>query len=114
MKNRHEGSVLTSWFYWREQSLFLNIQLQPRASRDEIVGVHGDYLKIRLTAPPIEGRANKYLIKFLSKCFVTPQERILVIKGELSRIKKVRIDRPKDTSAIEKILTTVAVTRRPS
>ena len=88
------------WFYWREKSLFLHIYLQPRASADKIVGLHGDCLKIRLTAPPLEGRANKYLLKFLATCFRVPEQQVTLIQGEQSRKKWVRIDSPNDLSMI--------------
>ena len=82
------------WFYWREKSLHLHIHLQPRASTDKIVGTYDDCLKIRLTAPPLEGRANKYLLKFLAKCFKVPESRVIITHGEHSRKKWVKIDDP--------------------
>lgn len=88
------------WFYWRDESLFLHVYLQPRASADKIVGPHGDCLKIRLTAPPIDGRANQYLIKFLARCFKVPEQRVIITCGELSRKKWVRIDKPSDLSVL--------------
>lgn len=88
------------WFYWKETTLFLRIYLQPRASADSIVGQHGDCLKIRLTAPPLEGRANQHLIKFLARCFKVPEQRVIIIRGEQSRNKLVKIDTPKDVSLL--------------
>lgn len=87
---------MDKWFYWREKSLFIHVQLQPRASKNEIVGPHGGYLKIRITAPPLENRANQYLIKFLAEKFKVTQKQVVIEKGELSRIKLVRIDSPKN------------------
>ena len=92
---------MAKFFYWQEQSLFLHIQLQPRASCDEIVGEHGDYLKVRITAPALEGRANKHLIKFLAKCFKVPQQQVIIEKGEQSRIKLVRIDSPVNLGSLD-------------
>lgn len=89
------------WFYWRDKSLFLHVYLQPRASADNIVGVHDDCLKIRLTAPPLEGRANKYLIKFLASCFKVTEKQISITTGTLSRKKWVKIDEPKDISCLD-------------
>ena len=94
-----------SWFYWHHKTLFLHVYLQPRASTDKIVGVHDDCLKIRLTAPPIEGRANKYLIKFLAQCFDVPEARVMISKGELGRKKWVQIDSPKKLEMLNKIKT---------
>lgn len=89
-----------SWFYWRDNALFIHVYLQPRASADKIVGTHADCLKIRLTAPPLEGRANKYLIKFLARTFKVTEAQVTITKGELSRKKWVRITTPNDVSIL--------------
>lgn len=86
----------TPWFYWREKKLFLKVWIQTRASQDEVVGLHGGYLKLRLTAPPLEGRANQHLIKFLAKSFKVPLAHIVITKGKSSRQKTVCIERPQD------------------
>lgn len=65
-----------------EQGLLLNIYLQPKASKDQIVGLHGDELKVTITAPPIDGQANAHLIKFLSKQFRVAKSQIELRKGE--------------------------------
>lgn len=91
---------MANWYHWREQSLLLHIQLQPRASKDEIIGPHGEYLKIRITAPPLENRANEHLIKFLAGIFNVPKKNISIEKGEQSRIKLVRVKSPKDISIL--------------
>lgn len=92
---------MAKWCHWQGTTLFLHIQLQPRASRDEIVGPHGDYLKIRITAPPLEGRANKHLTKFLAICFAVSPQQITIEKGEQSRIKLVRITAPNNLECID-------------
>lgn len=91
---------MATWFYWKDYSLFLHIQLQSRAHRDEIVGLQNNNLKIRITAPPIEGRANNHLIKFLAQCFKVTQQQVIIVKGEQSKIKLIRIDSPNDVSII--------------
>lgn len=101
---RSLAKSITTWFYWRDQSLFTHVHLQPRASADEIVGLHGNSLKIRLMAPPVEGKANKYLIKFLATCFNVPELQINIIKGELNRKKWVRIDAPLDLSKLTQFM----------
>ncbi|WP_439257501.1 DUF167 family protein YggU [Lonepinella sp. BR2271] len=78
-----------------EQGLRLRIFLQPKASRDAIVGVHDDELKISITAPPIDGAANAHLLKYLSKLFKVPKSAIQLEKGELNRHKQVFIPEPK-------------------
>ena len=75
--------------------LRLRIFLQPKASRDQIVGLHDNELKIAITAPPVEGAANAHLLKFLSKSFKVPKSSIILEKGELSRHKQVWLPDPK-------------------
>ncbi len=68
-----------------------NVQVIPRAPRNEIVGVQNDALKIRLNAPPVEGRANEALIKFLADVLKIPRAPIELVRGETSRHKVVRV-----------------------
>ena len=75
--------------------LRLKIILQPKASKDQIVGLHDDELKITITAPPVDGQANAHLLKFLSKAFKVPKSSIVLEKGELNRHKQVWIPSPK-------------------
>ncbi len=79
---------------WQNETLLLRIYVQPRASRDEIVGTHGDSLKIRITAPPIEGKANDHLCKFLAKVFGVSRSQITLTAGKQGRHKQFRIERP--------------------
>ncbi len=79
--------------------LLLRLVLQPKASRDKFIGLLGDELKIAITAPPVDGKANAHLIKFLSKQFKVPKGAITVEKGLLNRHKLVRINKPKQIPA---------------
>ncbi len=79
----------------QEEHLRLRIFLQPKASKDQIVGLHGNELKITITAPPIDGQANAHLLKFLSKTFKVPKSSIVLEKGELNRHKQILIPNPK-------------------
>jgi len=74
-----------------EQGLTFKIFVQPRSSKNEIKGLHGDALKVRLTAPPVDGAANKMCVKFLSKCFEVSKSNIEVVSGFSSRTKRIRI-----------------------
>jgi uncharacterized protein (TIGR00251 family) len=67
------------------------VRVQPRAKRNAIAGVLGDALKIALTAPPVEGRANEALIAFLAEVLRVPQRSITIAAGQSSRSKVVRI-----------------------
>lgn len=70
----------------------LEIRAVPNAPRSEIVGWLGDALKIRLKAPPVEGRANAALCAFLAAQLNLPKRAVTVLTGETSRQKRVRLD----------------------
>lgn len=74
--------------------LLLILHIQPGAKRNEVVGMHGDALKIRLAAPPVDGQANDALIRFLAIAFGVPMRNVTIISGQTSRRKRVRIDAP--------------------
>lgn len=84
-----------AWFRWDGPDLIVQVQVQPRASREGVAGVIGDSLKIRLTAPPIEGQANTELIVLLAKLFGVPKNRVTLLRGGTSRRKQLRIQSPK-------------------
>ncbi|HSY30857.1 MAG TPA: DUF167 domain-containing protein [Verrucomicrobiae bacterium] len=67
------------------------VRVQPRASKDEIVGEIAGAIKIRLQAPALEGRANDALIEFLAQLLKTPKGAVRILNGERSRIKRVEI-----------------------
>ena len=69
--------------------LLLALYVQPRASRNELAGLHGDAVKLRLTTPPVDGKANKAVISFLAKLFKIPKSAILIKSGLQSRSKKI-------------------------
>lgn len=69
----------------------LRLLIQPKASKSEIVGPHNGALKIRIQAPPIEGRANEALIEFLSDIFHLPKRSIELLRGETGRTKTVEV-----------------------
>jgi len=67
------------------------VRVQPRASREEIAGVHDGALKIRLTAPPVEDRANEALRRLLASRLKVPVSAVRIAAGERSRTKRVEI-----------------------
>lgn len=83
-------------FQWQGQDLLLFCHLQPGASKTEFAGLHGDRLKIRIKAPPVDGKANAALIDFLSAEFSVSKNKIKIEQGELGRQKTVRIGFSKD------------------
>jgi len=81
-------------YSWQDDRLTLNVRVQPRASRDEIVGIQGNHVKVRITAPPVDGKANAHLIQFLAQEFGVPKSRITLIGGECGREKRLLILAP--------------------
>jgi len=67
------------------------VQVVPRASRNEIVGVHGDALKVCLTAPPVEGRANEALVVLLAQRLGIRKRQVEIVAGATSRRKMIRV-----------------------
>ena len=74
----------------RPASLWIHVQ--PRASRTEVVGWHGDAVKIRIKAPPVDGAANVELIRFLSKAIGVSRQAVQITAGASARRKRVKID----------------------
>jgi uncharacterized protein (TIGR00251 family) len=70
-------------------SLLLSLYVQPRSSRNEIAGLHGDALKLRLTTPPVDGKANKAIISFWAKFLKIPKSAVVIRSGQQSRAKKI-------------------------
>ena len=74
-----------------EGSVSFTVRVQPRASRDEIAGEYQDGLKIRLIAPPVDGRANEALRQLLATRLKVPLAAVRIASGERSRTKRVEI-----------------------
>lgn len=70
----------------------LRIRVQPRAWRTEAVGRHGDAIRVRLAAPPVDGAANEELVRFLADAFGVPRRAVTVTAGAASRSKTVRVE----------------------
>ena len=70
----------------------LSCYVQPKSSRNQVVGVYDNMLKIALTAPPVDGEANKMLVKFIASQLKISKSSCTLVQGETSRRKVVRID----------------------
>ncbi len=70
----------------------LEVKVIPGAARDEVAGTMGNAVKIKLRAPPVEGRANEALIEFLSARLDLPRRGLSLVRGDTSRQKLLRID----------------------
>jgi uncharacterized protein (TIGR00251 family) len=84
-----------TWYHWDGPDLILHLRIQPRAAKDEIAGPYGNTLKVRLTAPPVDGKANEHLRAFLGELCGVAKSQITVISGETGREKRVRIAAPR-------------------
>jgi len=79
-------------FQWKDsQTLLLHCHVQPKASRDALVGLYGERLKVQISAPPVDGKANKHLLKYIAKEFGVAKTRVSLIRGESSRQKTLQI-----------------------
>lgn len=82
--------------FYKEQDgdIILNIRVIPRAAKDSIQGLRGDMLKVRIQAPPVEGKANTHLIRFLSEQWKIPRSGIAILSGGTGRNKRLKISAP--------------------
>ena len=69
--------------------IVFNVFVQSRSSKNKIVGLHGGALKVKVTAPPVAGAANKMCLKFLAKSLAAPRFRLEIISGQNSRTKQI-------------------------
>jgi uncharacterized protein (TIGR00251 family) len=91
--------------------IILNAFIQPRSSKNMISGRHGDALKIKLTAPPVGGAANKMCIQYLSKWLDIPKSSIEIISGHTGRTKRVLLrlgNEGKDRKRIRSFLAAIS------
>jgi uncharacterized protein (TIGR00251 family) len=75
----------------KQPAITITVQVQPRSSGDGIAGLHEGRLKIRISAPPVEGKANERLTEVIAKAFGVSKSSVEIIKGHTSRLKTVRI-----------------------
>lgn len=73
------------------EGLTLRVYVQPRASRSEVMGWQQDALKVRLCAPPVDGKANQACVELLAAFFGVPKRQIEILQGHQGRHKRVRI-----------------------
>ncbi|HEX2770154.1 MAG TPA: DUF167 family protein [Geobacteraceae bacterium] len=73
------------------EGVIFKVHVQPRASRNEICGIHDDELKLRLTAPPVEEAANKLCMEFIAKLLQVAKSRVTITSGAKSRHKTIKV-----------------------
>jgi len=79
------------WLRQHRDGVTIDLYVQPRASRCEIVGIQGEELKVRLTSPPVEGEANRLCVEFFAKLLKVPKGSVELISGEKSRHKRLLV-----------------------
>ncbi|MEQ1621743.1 MAG: DUF167 family protein [Methylococcales bacterium] len=84
-----------NWYSFDKGILILNLHVQPKASKDEWVGLHGDRLKLRIKAPPVDGKANQHVLKFIAGEFSVSPSACKLLSGETGREKRVAVTAPK-------------------
>ena len=77
--------------------------IQPRASRNEISGIHNNTLKLRLTSPPVDGAANKLCVKFMAKTLGVAPSCVSIVSGAASRNKVLEIDSMDEATLLDKL-----------
>ncbi len=92
--------------------LLLSLHVQPRAGKEQLAGLHGEALKIRLTSPPVEGRANKAVIALLAKLLHLPKSAVVIKSGLQSRSKQVLISGCDETTARQSLVGEGGPTRK--
>lgn len=80
-----------SWFTEAPDGFRLSIWVQPRSSKNMIAGLHGNALKIKLTAPPVDNAANKMMVRFLSRQLSVSKSALSIISGHTSRLKQILV-----------------------
>lgn len=85
----------TTWYDRRPEGILIRLQIQPRASRSEVVGVvtrnpgEPTRLKIKVAAPPVDGEANEELVEFLSRKLKTAKRNLSIVRGETGKAKEI-------------------------
>jgi uncharacterized protein (TIGR00251 family) len=85
-------TAVAPWLRRRESTATLTLHIQPGARKTEVAGPHGDALKIRLAAPPVDGKANAALIEFVAGRLGLPKSAVRLVSGQTSRRKILELD----------------------
>jgi uncharacterized protein len=82
------------WYRWDGNDLILSVHIQPGSREDRIMGLHGDALKIKISSPPVDGKANHHLCVYLAKMCGVSKSAVSIEFGESARRKRVRVQLP--------------------
>jgi uncharacterized protein (TIGR00251 family) len=84
-----------TWYRWNGEDLELALRVKPRAPKDAFIGPDGDLYRVAIKAPPVEGKANLALRRFVAEAFGVPLSKVALIGGEQARYKRLRIQTPR-------------------
>ena len=79
------------WLQGTKDDVVLTVKAVPRASKSEIAAVEDEWLRVRIKAPPVDGKANEALVKFFAEFFGVPKGGVAIVSGDTARLKRVRI-----------------------
>ena len=91
---------MPDWYRKTPDGWLLTLHIQPGAKKSEVVGLHGDALKVRVASPPVDGKANDALIAFIADQFGLPKRAVQLVKGDTSRAKTVLVASPQTDPAL--------------
>ena len=94
---------MAEWLRWNGTAATLTLHIQPGAKKTEVVGLHGDALKIRLAAPPVDGKANAALLAFVADRLGLPKSAVSLKSGQTSRRQVVEVAEP-PADAVQRLL----------
>ena len=82
---------MSRWYRKTSEGWLISVHAQPGAKKSAVAGLHGDALKVRVAAPPVEGKANEALTAFVARALGLPRRAVSIVKGESSREKVLLI-----------------------
>ncbi len=87
--------MIAGWYRWRGETLVMELRVQPRASRDEVVGVCAGRLRVRIRSAPVDGKANQRLVALMAAEFHVPKSRVELLHGARGREKRIAVTAPR-------------------
>lgn len=84
-----------AWYRWSGEDLELSLRVQPRAPKDAFLGPSEDHYRVAIKAPPVDGKGNEALRRFIADAFGVAPSKVALIGGETARYKRLRIQAPR-------------------